>query len=160
MSEEQLALPLEPASLGFKVENLTDAGACIVGDFVEQFAGVEALEEACDRSLSCGFFHGADRFNKTETPTRIGGLNVWVLAGYKTSEGLVVWTPDGVVYLTTYGKFAAFLTWGTEKQYRQFVTCMVKDENHYLRRIVEELLTNTHRALLSPLRLPKHWRAS
>jgi len=155
-SDEQMTLPLGPVSTGFRVGQIAEAVSCFVGYFDEEFDGAQGESE--DRSLSDGFFGAVVRFGDCRTPTQLDGLGVWVLGNMDTSEGIVLWTPDGIVSLTGYGRFAAIPLHRSDDSYLEFIQKVVGEDTHYTKSRIGELLNNAHHALISPGKVPMHWR--
>jgi hypothetical protein len=155
--DQQMTLPLGLVSTGFRVGEITEAVSCFVGYFDEEFDG--AGSETEDRPLSDGFFGAVERFEDCRTPTQLEGLNVWVLGNMDTSEGIVLWTPDGIVSLTAYNRFTAIPLHRSDEDYLEFVQRVVGKDTAFVKRKIGDLLNSAHHALITPRKVPMHWRA-
>jgi hypothetical protein len=155
--DQQMTLPLGLVSTGFRVGEITEAVSCFVGYFEEEFDGARGETE--DRTLSDGFFGAVERFADCRTPTRLDGLDVWVLGNMDTSEGIVLWTPDGIVSLTAYNRFTAIPLHRSGEDYLEFVQRVVGKDTAFVKRKIGGLLNSAHHALIAPRKVPMHWRA-
>jgi hypothetical protein len=158
--EQQMALPLGPVSTGFHITDLTESVSCFLGYFDEQFDGTTSEVELEGGSLSDGFFGALERFKDCRTPTQLHGLDIWVLGNMDTSEGIVLWTPDGIVSLTAYNRFTAIPLHRGDDDYLEYVQKLVAKDTDYTNQKIGELLNNAHHALISPNKVPMHWRIS
>jgi hypothetical protein len=160
MSAQQMTLPLGPVSTGFNITDLTESVSCFLGYFDEHFDGATGQVELEGRSFSDGFFGALERFKDCRTPTQLHGLDVWVLGNMDTSEGIVLWTPDGIISLTAYNRFTAIPLHRSDDDYLEYVQKLVAKDTAYTNHKIGELLNNAHHALISPDKVPVHWRVT